>query len=90
MTPGSEIELNLQSLTKTRTAGDPDDDQIIYTDLTPTRLEQELAAMQTPVSDDLIRQWMDEQKLRLLRDLLRFAREETHEMQLAVDDADHS
>ena len=65
MTPGSEIELNLQSLTKTRTAGDPDDDQIIYTDLTPTRLEQELAAMQTPVSDDLIRQWMDEQNLRL-------------------------
>ena len=52
MTPGSEIELNLQSLTKTRTAGDPDDDQIIYTDLTPTRLEQELAAMQTLGDED--------------------------------------
>lgn len=37
----------------------------VYTDLTPTRLEPELAAMQTPVSDDLIRQWMDEQNLRL-------------------------
>ena len=41
------------------------DEQIIYTDLTPTRLEKELAEMQTPVSNDLIRQWMDEQRLRL-------------------------
>lgn len=49
----------------TRTAGDPDDEQIVFTDLTPTRLEQELAAMQTPASDDIIREWMDEQKLRL-------------------------
>jgi hypothetical protein len=57
--------LNLLSLTKMRTAGDPDDEQIIYTDLTPTRLEKEMAEMQTPVSDDLIRQWMDEQRLRL-------------------------
>ena len=65
VTPGSEIELNLRNLTKTRIAGDPDDEQIVFTDLTPTRLEQELAAMQTPASDDLIRRWMDEQGLRL-------------------------
>lgn len=65
VTPGSEIESNLQSLTKTRTAGDPDDEEIVFTDLTPTRLEQELAALQTPASDDLIRRWMDEQGLRL-------------------------
>ena len=44
--------------------GDPNDEQIIYTDLTPTRLKKELAEMQTPVSNDLIRQWMDEQRLR--------------------------
>jgi len=65
ITPGSGIEENLRSLTKTRTAGDPDDEKIVFTDLTPTRLEQELAAMKTPASDDLIRQWMDDQKLRL-------------------------
>ncbi len=65
ITPGSDIEANLQSLTQTRTGGDPDDEQIVFTDLTPTRLEQELAAMQTPASDDLIREWMDGQKLRL-------------------------
>ena len=65
VTPGSKIESNLQSLTNIRTAGDPDDEQIVFTDLTPTRLEQELAAMQTPAGDDLIRQWMEEQGLRL-------------------------
>ncbi len=55
----------MNSLTETRTAGDPDDPQIVFTDLTPTRLEQELEALGTPASDDIIRQWMDEQNLRL-------------------------
>jgi len=50
---------------KTRIAGDPDDERIVFTDLTPSRLEQELGAMQTPASDDVIRKWMDDQKLRL-------------------------
>ena len=65
VSPGSDIESNLQGLIETRTAGDPDDEQIVFTDLTPTRLEQELAAMQTPAGDDLIRRWMDERGLRL-------------------------
>ena len=50
---------------ETRTAGDPDEPQIVFTDLTPTQLEHELAAVGTPASDDTIRQWMDEQNLRL-------------------------
>lgn len=65
ITSGSDVEENLKSLTKTRTAGDPDDEQIVFTDLTPTRLEQKMAAMETPASDDIIRQWMDDQGLRL-------------------------
>lgn len=65
VTPDCEIEQNLYSLTETRTAGNPDDPDIVFTDLTPTRLEQELAAMGTPVSDDTIRRWMDQQELRL-------------------------
>jgi len=63
--PGSEIEQNLSSLIETRTAGDPDDPQIAFTDLIPTRLEQELEAMGTPAGDDAIRQWMNERNLRL-------------------------
>ena len=54
--PDSEIEQNLNSLTETRTAGDPDDPEIVFTDLSPTRLEQELEAMGTPANDDTIRQ----------------------------------
>jgi len=65
VTPGSEVEANLQSLIETRTGGDPDDEAIRFTDLTPTRIESELAAMQTPASDDLVRRWLHEQKLRL-------------------------
>jgi hypothetical protein len=52
-------------LTETRTAGDPDDEQVVFTDLTPTRLEQELTARNTPASDDIIREWLDDQGLRL-------------------------
>lgn len=65
MIPGSEAEVNLQSLMKTRTAGDPDEEDIVFTDLTPTRLEQEMQSLHTPVSDDVIREWMDDQGLRL-------------------------
>ncbi len=65
VTPGSEIESNLQSLVQTRSGGDPDDEKIRFTDLTPTRIETELASLKTPASDDLIRRWMDEEGLRL-------------------------
>ncbi len=55
----------MKSLLKTRTAGDPDDETIVFTDLSPTILSQELDTMGTPVSDETIRQWMDDEKLRL-------------------------
>ena len=50
---------------QTRTAGDPDDEKIVFTDLTPRKLEQELHKLGTPASDDVIRQWMEDQELRL-------------------------
>jgi hypothetical protein len=55
----------LKELLSVRTAGDPDEEQIVFTDLTPTRLEQTLESLGTPASDDLIRDWMQEQNLRL-------------------------
>ena len=55
----------MKSLTQSRTAGDPDDPEIVFTDLTPTRLEQELATRGTPAGDDAIRQWLEDQNLRL-------------------------
>ena len=49
----------------TRTAGDPDDDTIVFTDLSPTILSKRLDALGTPVCDDTIRQWMEDEGLRL-------------------------
>lgn len=37
----------------------------MFTDLTPTRLEKELDTLGTPAGDDAIRQWLDDQDLRL-------------------------
>jgi len=55
----------LNSLLETRTGGDPDEATIVFTDLSPTTLSRELDAMETPVSDETIRRWMDETKLKL-------------------------
>ena len=35
--PNSEIKQNLKSLMESRTAGDPDDSNIVFTDLTPPK-----------------------------------------------------
>ena len=50
---------------ETRTAGDPDDPEIVFTDLTPVQLEQQLETLGTPAGDDAIRDWMDDHELRL-------------------------
>jgi hypothetical protein len=55
----------LNSLIETRTAGDPDDENLRFTDLTPIQLERELHKLGTPAGDAVIRQWMEEQDLRL-------------------------
>lgn len=65
ITPDSPVEQNLISLTETRTAGDPDEPEIVFTDLTPARLEERLADLGTPACDDTIREWMDAHDLRL-------------------------
>ena len=55
----------MKSLLQTRTGGDPDDEKIVFTDLSPRTLSETLDAMRTPVSHETIRQWMNDQKLRL-------------------------
>ena len=63
--PDSDVEKNLKSLLQTRTGGDPDDETIVFTDLSPRILSETLTTMKTPVSHETIRQWMNDQKLRL-------------------------
>lgn len=65
MLPDSAVEQNLKSVLETRTAGDPDDANIVFTDLSPAILSVTMAKMGTPVCADVIRHWMDDQDLRL-------------------------
>lgn len=65
ITPDSQIEQNLQSVLEVRTAGDPDDEKIVFTDLSPDQLSETLAGMGTPASGETIRQWLDDQNIRL-------------------------
>ncbi len=50
---------------ETRTAGDPDDVTIVFTDLSPPRLSATMTKMGTPVCAEVIRHWLEEQDLRL-------------------------
>lgn len=48
-----------------RTAGDPDEEDIVFTDLSPRILSQRLDEMGTPVGRDAITTWLDEAGIRL-------------------------
>lgn len=61
----SQIQENLNSLLETRTAGDPDKEDIVFTDLSPATLSKRLALMGTPASDQTIRDWLDASDIRL-------------------------
>jgi hypothetical protein len=50
---------------ETRTAGDPDDATLVFTDLSPARLSVTMAKRGTPVCAEVIRHWMEEQDLRV-------------------------
>ena len=47
-----------------RTAGDPDDEDIVYTDLSPRELSEKLAAMDTPAHGQTIDAWLTEAGIR--------------------------
>jgi hypothetical protein len=47
-----------------RTGGDPDDEDITFTDLSPARLSEQLDAMDTPVGPEAIRTWLQEENIR--------------------------
>jgi hypothetical protein len=47
-----------------RTAGDPDEEDVIFTDLSPSQLSDRLHAMDTPVGPEAIRVWLEEEGIR--------------------------
>lgn len=60
----SPEEGNLISCLEVRTAGDPDQEDIIFTDLSPRMLSERLADLGTPVGRDAISTWLDDADIR--------------------------
>ena len=60
-----ELERNLKSVLETRTAGDPDEPDVLSTDLSPRQIADAVSGLGTPVSPTVVRNWMEEQKLAL-------------------------
>lgn len=62
--PESPEEVNLRACLDVRTAGDPDDEAIIYTSLSPRELSGQLTEIGTPVGRDAIATWLDNAGIR--------------------------
>lgn len=62
--PESPVERNLKSVLDVHTAGDPDEDDVVWTNLSPDKLAQTVTGMGTPISAEPVRNWMKEMKLR--------------------------
>ena len=60
-----ELERNLISVLEVRTAGDPDEEDVVWTDFSPREIAEKVAALGTPVSPPVVRDWLDDQGLAL-------------------------
>ena len=60
-----QLEQNLKSVLEVRTAGDPDEPGVLWTDLSPRRIADAVSDLGTPVSAPVVQKWMQEQKLAL-------------------------
>jgi hypothetical protein len=54
---------NLKGILEVRTAGDPDEKDVLWTDLSPQQIADAVTGMGTPVSPPVVKDWMKEQKL---------------------------
>lgn len=60
-----QLEQNLTSVLQVRTAGDPDDEDCLWTDLSPREIAEVVTDLGTPVSPPVVRDWLEEQGLSL-------------------------
>ena len=58
-----QLAANLKSVLEVRTAGDPDEPEVLWTDLSPVQIAQAVSDMGTPLSPPAVRDWMQEQGL---------------------------
>jgi hypothetical protein len=59
------LERNLKSVLEVHTAGDPDDEDALWTDLSPRQIAEKVADRGTPLSVPVVRDWLEEMKLSL-------------------------
>ena len=60
-----QLQANLESVLEERTAGDPDDDRVRFTEMTPPQIFAAVTEIGTPVSPDIVRNWLEDQGLAL-------------------------
>jgi hypothetical protein len=60
-----ELVQNLKSVLETHTAGDPDDEDFLWTDFSPAQLAEMMADLGTPVSPHVVRDWLEDEGLAL-------------------------
>jgi hypothetical protein len=58
-----QLEANLRSVLNVRTAGDPDQQDVRWTDLSPQEIAEKVTEQGTPVSAPVVQDWMEEQNL---------------------------
>ena len=55
----------MKSVLQVRVAGDPDDECVLWTDLTPSEIAGRVAELGTPISPPVVRNWLDDNGLKL-------------------------
>jgi hypothetical protein len=60
-----QLRENLKSVLNVRTAGDPDDAEILWTDLSPRAIAETVTDLGTPVSAGVVRDWLEVEGLAL-------------------------
>jgi len=60
-----QLRENLNSVLEVRTAGDPDEKDVLWTDLSPRQIADAVSDLGTPVSPPVVRDWMEDQGLGL-------------------------
>jgi hypothetical protein len=60
-----QLRENLKSVLNVRTAGDPDDAEALWTDLSPRSIAEAVTDLGTPVSPGVVREWLEAEGLAL-------------------------
>ena len=57
-----ELARNLKAVLEVRTAGDPDQPNVLWTDLSPREIAETVTAQGTPVSPPVVQRWMEDSR----------------------------